>query len=200
MSHLTPAEMIDLLEGTLPEARRAHASECARCRDEATQTAVTFATVRAAEIPEPSPLYWDHFSLRVHNAIRQAPARAGWGRVIEWRGALAAAAAVMLIVIGTTLSWRAGIDAPARVTSNVPAVTNTAENDVDVAPPTLAPESDTDWDVVAGVADGMEWDAAREAGFAVKPGAAEHAVLQLTDEQREELGRMLQAEIARLKS
>ncbi len=194
MSHLTPAEFIDLLEGTLPDTRRAHASECARCRDEAAQAATAFNAVRDADMPEPSPLYWDHFVDRVHHAIREEPRRTPWRSLLDWRGALAAAAAVVLIVIGTTMSWRAGLNGTGS-TTKAPVVATASPSGSD-AVQTVALESDEDWDVVADAADGMEWDAARDAGFAVKPGAAEHAVLQLTDDQRQELGRMLQAEIA----
>jgi predicted anti-sigma-YlaC factor YlaD len=196
MSHLTPAEMIDLFEGTLPDARRAHASQCARCRDEAAQAAIAFEAVRDADVPEPSPFYWDHLARHLHDAIREERPRARWRGLVEWRGAVAAAAAVMLIVIGSTLSWRAGVDVSGPAKPAAPAVALTEQ----AAPQSVSLESDPEWDVVSGVANGMEWDAAGEAGFSVKPGAAEHAVLQLTDEQREELGRMLQAEIARIKS
>lgn len=196
MSHLTPAEMIDLLEGALPESRRAHASECARCRNEAAEAALAYEAARGVEIPEPSPLYWDHFGRRVHDAVRQEKPRAGWRGILEWRGALAAVAAVMLVVIGTTLSWRAGSGGSQPTLPGVPAIVPTGQAQLQ----TVSLASDAEWELVTGVADGMEWDTARDAGLSVKPGAAEHAVLQLTDEQREELGRMLQAEIARLKS
>lgn len=200
MSHLTAAEMIDLLEGTLADERRAHARECARCRDEAAQAAIAYEAARDAEIPEPSPLYWEHLSQRVHDAIRQAPPHARWRALLEWRGALAAAAAVMLLVIGTTLSWRAGVGVSPPSAPIAPTIATTAETSTTDALQNASLESGADWEVVAGAAEGMEWDTAGEAGLGVKPGAAEHAVLQLSDDQREELARMLQAEIARLKS
>jgi hypothetical protein len=60
--------------------------------------------------------------------------------------------------------------------------------------------SDAGWSLVSDATEDLGWDEAQAAGFAVRPGAAERAAEELPDDQREELGRLLQEEMARLKS
>src|SRR2546422_2820335 len=70
--HLAPEEMIDLAEGARAEAAVPHLQSCEACRQQigalrATMSAVV--DVPGANVPEPSPLFWDHLSRRVREAV-----------------------------------------------------------------------------------------------------------------------------------
>ena len=66
-AHFSPREFIDALDGTLPPARRTHLAECDRCGDEyAALQALRGEAGEAGVVPEPSPLFWRHFSDRIH--------------------------------------------------------------------------------------------------------------------------------------
>ncbi len=72
MSHLTPEEFVDAVDGTLgplSDDRLRHLKGCVRCRDELASLGATLRDTRAADIPEPSPLFWDHLSRRVRERI-----------------------------------------------------------------------------------------------------------------------------------
>src|SRR5919109_1070568 len=79
MTHLTEHEFTDLLDGTLPPTRMHHLDSCAVCRNQADALQDAMSRLSEAEMPEPSPLFWQHFSANVRNALRgYAPARSRW--------------------------------------------------------------------------------------------------------------------------
>src|SRR5687768_14981786 len=84
MNHLTPDELIDAVERSLSPARSAHLAECARCTLEVAQLSTILDDSRAAKVPEPSPLYWDHFSSRVRTAIAAEPIAPRVARWFQW--------------------------------------------------------------------------------------------------------------------
>jgi anti-sigma factor ChrR (cupin superfamily) len=63
--HLTPEEVVGLVEGTLESARAAHADVCARCRDEVAELRHIVTEATHETVPEPSPLFWRHQRERV---------------------------------------------------------------------------------------------------------------------------------------
>jgi hypothetical protein len=93
--HLTEPELLDLAEGAGGEESRAHASGCASCAARVRGAGLGLGLARGAEVPEPSPLYWQAFRRQVGDRIARE-ARHG-GRA--WRlPALAAAAALVAAV------------------------------------------------------------------------------------------------------
>ena len=72
MKHLSQAEFVDLIESQspLPAARAQHAEECERCRTEAESLRAMRLVASRDAMPEPSPLFWDHFSARVAEQVR----------------------------------------------------------------------------------------------------------------------------------
>ena len=92
-AHLSTQEFVDALEGTLPDTRKAHLSGCEICaREVAELTGVTQDARLAGEQPEPSPLFWDHFSARVRAATAGEAIRplSWWDR--NWRPLVALSA------------------------------------------------------------------------------------------------------------
>ena len=71
MTHLTDVEMVDLLDESLPASRAAHVDACARCRETAAALRAARTRAEAVDVPEPSPLFWEMFSVRVHDAVRE---------------------------------------------------------------------------------------------------------------------------------
>ena len=93
--HLTSEELVDIAEGDAPESAAPHLLACERCRAQVDDLRALMPRRREVDVPEPSPLFWDHLSPRV-STPSAAEARAGRPRLAETasRAVLATAAAV----------------------------------------------------------------------------------------------------------
>jgi anti-sigma-K factor RskA len=185
MGHLSAEELIDLVEGASPEAGTPHLASCARCRHELDALRSIMAEAARAAVPEPSPLFWDHLSSRVRDAVarERAASTASWS--LRWQSwhvaAVAGAAAIVLalIVAGRTSAPSTPADAGASVTRSQ-------------APATLdAPGDDLSLTFVSDLAGGLEWEAVAEAGLAAGTDAVDNAVADLSSDERGELERLL---------
>src|SRR5262245_18554740 len=85
MAHLTPARLVDLAEGAPTEDSALHLAACDACRRALSELRATMADVGGAadpagrDVPEPSPLFWDHFSDRVRDRVaEQGAPRPTW--------------------------------------------------------------------------------------------------------------------------
>jgi hypothetical protein len=181
------------MDGTLAAARRAHLAGCDRCRDEVAALAAT--AVEAAEdgAPEPSPLFWEHFSARVSAAVREAPpARRGqawWGR---WP-ALVPAAAMAVLVAALVATIPAGGPLSEAGPAGDAGVLDAPLIEADAT-------TDAEWRALADLLGPIEWDTAGPAALSLQPGDAERALAGLTDDERRELSALIAGELARLKS
>lgn len=187
MMHLGPDELIDAIDGALPAARRGHLDTCARCRGEAAALRALLSDVRASDVPEPSPIFWDHFSARVHRAINdESPAPpTPWFR---WP-VLAPLAGLALIVVALV-----SVVADDPVARGPAALVAVNENP---AMPVTADGLDVEaqWALVAELVGDLDVDAAHDAGIATHPGVADRAILQLSLGEQEELFRLLREEL-----
>jgi len=202
MTHLTDVELVDLLERSLPLDRVRHVDACEWCQERAADLRITIDHASDAPVPEPSPLFWEHFSARVREGIDAADdestADSMSGRSASWLGwlrhesftwAISGALVVALVVVAV---WQ--VNAPSPL--GPPIAERTA------TPPPLdneLPDADTDpaWAVVRTVADDVQWNEAVVAGLDTQPGAAERAVQSLSAAERSELVRLLLAEAKR---
>ena len=205
MNHLSQAELIDFVEdpAALPAERARHASSCQTCREAADDVRAALGLAAADEVPAPSPLYWDRLSSRIGDAVRDEPAprsqghgRWGWA-VGTWGAATTATALLALMII-----LRATVHAPvpagppdARSTPGTPAAPVSAA--IVPVEPVLNADDDEAWAVVRAAADDLGWEEAHAAGLAARPGSAEGIALELTAEERIELGRLLGPELKR---
>jgi hypothetical protein len=198
-SHLTEAELVDLLDGTLDDERRRHVDGCDQC---AAQAAALGAGAEAAnegdvgDVPEPSPFFWAQFTARVSEAVANEAAKPriaafGWARA-PWMGA-AAAAAVMVIWLFLPLTNRT----PAPSTNNGIETAATAHADPIDGDGALDLDSDEAWALVRSLAEDLDEDQMDAEGLSLGAGAAEHLALQLTDAERTELARLLQEQLRR---
>jgi hypothetical protein len=154
----------------------------------------TLEDVRAAaanDVPEPSPLYWDHLSARVKAAVDAEPmpsASSGWRA--WWRPIVICSTAMATIAIAVAL----------RVMPVAPAADTTASNEAaaaaELADASAAEETSAMWDAIGAVAPKMPVSAAMEAGLAPGRYATDAAIEDLTEAQRRELVRLLRLELS----
>jgi hypothetical protein len=190
MTHLTAIEVVDFLDGRLDTRRAAHLDDCALCRAQADQLRATLDGT-ALDIPEPSPLFWEHFSAQVRDRVAQehvegtrVPARlAGWPRT-----ALATCAAIVLLTLaGATFIRR---EDPRPPEPTVPSSAADALFTDDVA-------AEVAWAEVQKAAERVGLDEAHQAGITAPQESAERAIRQLTERERQELISLLEAEMRR---
>src|SRR5262245_60410455 len=109
MRHLDEAALVDAAESTHSEYV-AHLAECDRCRAQIEELRALIRVAEDAPVPEPSPLFWDHLSARVREAISEEPHNRtesfGWAaRLWNWQ-VLGFAVAVAAIIVAVTISRR----------------------------------------------------------------------------------------------
>lgn len=185
-THLSPDEFVDAVEGVLIAERRAHVDGCDACRREVEDLRRVMSDVDlTSETPEPSPLFWDHLSQRVRQATgdQAVPARTSWW-TSAWRPMVAAAAglAVIALVLRSRPAPDVGLpDVPVAESAGL-----IGEAPLDEGP----------WNVIIGIASasGVDWEDVRQVA---KPraGTVDELISSLTPAERQELARMLRAEI-----
>jgi hypothetical protein len=192
MRHLARAELVDSLDGLLPPDRAAHLEACARCREEAHELSEVLRNAGGIAVPDPSPLFWDHFSARVSEAVAATPPprAAAWGERIRRRGPLLAAGAACLILAFAVLRMPGSL-APTGTMSG-PAVLESA---IPSSSPSDSVADDDAWSLVQLVADEVPLQEAQEAGLVAAPGSAERMALELSPRERAELAVLLRHEL-----
>jgi hypothetical protein len=182
MTHLKPAEVIDAVDRTLPAERHRHLAACDACRALVEDAGAMAVEVARVDLPEPSPLFWEHLGRRVALAIDGEPVPRG--RAWSWWTGRFVAACTVLVVTVTAATWsvRPGRDGGGDGTDPW-AVETTGET--------------LEWEFLVRLAGGdgaldrdelplaLDWD--------VVDGAAE----QLSGAERAELARLLRAELER---
>jgi hypothetical protein len=196
MRHLSPEELVDLAEGARPSSLAApHLAGCESCRRQLADLVAMMASALALEMSEPSPLYWDHLSARVREAVAAegAPPRRWWLGLSSWsRVALPlTAAALAVLVFGSVMTMRVG---PSRQDAAAALVSAGSPEVAVLDAPALFADDPT-LSLVADLAAGMDWDAANDDGLTSGPGGAEGAVNQLSVDERLELHRLLKEEL-----
>jgi hypothetical protein len=93
--HVADESLHDLAEGGGSDAERAHAAACPPCAARVEETRAALDLARRADVPEPSPLYWEAMRRGVGRRIAEEPRRTPrWA----WLAPLAAATAVVAVV------------------------------------------------------------------------------------------------------
>ena len=193
--HLKDDQLVDLAEGTLPESSAPHLASCEECRRQLRELRAVMSTAGEVDVQEPSPLYWEHLSARVREAVaKDASPRRAWTDAAAWRRVLmpAWAAAVASIIIVVALGPRvagppSSPPAPAAVVATRAAVVDVWSDQ--------ASDDDESLTLMASLSAGFDFEAARQAGFA-EGGSAEHAVTHMDDNDLRELQRLLTQELA----
>jgi hypothetical protein len=150
-----------------------------------------------ADVPEPSPLFWQHLSLRVHDAVAAEPVPStAWRRPFSllWAGTFVAAAAAVLLVIG--ISFQHASQEPERTTAVEAGYSDARQASIEL--PRV--EDDESLAVMGELVSEMELDEAGIAGLPVAPGTAEAAANQMTTEEQQSVLQFLEREIGSSKS
>ncbi len=182
MTHLTSDQLIDAMESRLAPERQAHLAACATCQHRLTELSEVLSEARQLTVPEPSPLFWQHFSERVRGAIDAVP-ESSWPSWLRWQ-VLAPVAAVAFLVLGLAMNIR-----------QVPEVDDFIADDSVVD----APFGADSWTTLTSLVGAIDLETATAAGV-IEPGVAEQAMLELTSDEQQELTRLLRAELMRAKS
>lgn len=194
MRHLTEEGLVDLAEGTRPEISSPHLASCATCQRALAELRSLFASAADVEVPEPSPLFWDHFSARVREAVdaeRQMPVAAATGRWLSWPPwpVFASIGAVAALLLVAALSWLpvGNSGAPVNVRGG-----SDADEAVQGAAEILSLRDDPSLSLLADLTGDLDWDGVAAAGLTPRAGAVDGLVAALNREQRQELQRLLQ--------
>ena len=203
--HLSPEELIDLAEGARAEAAAPHLQSCEVCRHEIVALRATMSAAAAVELPEPSPLFWDHLSQRVREAVggEEAPVSRfpGWGRALggAWRAwAMAGVAAAVIISIYVTAPHTLPLSSTRSSTPSTPSTGARSAAAVSSAP--LEPFGafdDPSLALFAHLTEQIDPQAITETGWSSHVGAADEVVASLTDDERLELQRLLKEALAK---
>jgi hypothetical protein len=193
MSHLSRDERLLALDGALDATRQAHLTGCPSCRTDVETLGQVLARVRAVDVPEPSPLFWDHLAARVGDAIAREPAptpdRGWWSPRLAW-----AAAALVITAAGAGYLARPQPRPPITVVGHgTPAVADPGDDVLTAsgADPSVS-MADDGWALIAAVAD----HAADDEAFAPQVGQAELWISALSAAERRALASELAAELA----
>jgi hypothetical protein len=196
MRHLTEGELLDLAEGAQPESAAGHLAGCQACRRQLADLRSAMTDAAAVEVPEPSPLFWEHLSARVREAVdaEGRPSGAVWlQRWPSWRATVPIGGLAML-VLAATLVWRPAHEPSTAANASARSeLTDIGGDAGDFARPT----DDPSLTLLADLTSDLDWDAASEAGLAPWTGAVDAVVTSLSVGERRELHRLLQEALKR---
>lgn len=213
--HLSRDALIEMAEAEAAkghtgraETVHGHLAQCRRCREVFDQMRHGLALAREVDVPEPSPLFWDHFSARVREAVEeegdQPDVRRWWLGSVRWR-VVVAAGCIVLAMAGVAL-WQGASRSSAPVHPSAalrparigPASISTGDPAATMSDDLGEEPGDTAWSLVSDAASTTDFETALQAGgFALQPGAAERAAAQLSPDEQREVVRLLQAAVER---
>jgi len=98
--HLSDEQVPDVAEGLGSPAEREHVAACAACTARVEEVRGVLALARRAEVPEPSPLYWEALRRNVGRRIGEER-RGSWP---GWLPSLAATAALVVAAIALAVA------------------------------------------------------------------------------------------------
>lgn len=136
----------------------------------------------ALDVPEPSPLFWEHFPGRVRATVQAEPAAAP----ARWWTRRGLAFALSLVVAGSLSFWAWSSRAPGAGDREVPGAPYAQGTDASL---------DTGWSALRATAVSAGVEGMREAGFGVTPGGADGAIDNLSDAERATFLALLKAEM-----
>ena len=168
---------------------------CGFCRKQFEDIQESLRLSSEVQMPEPSPLFWDHLSGRVRNGIAETSAgERSWNL---WRGpqaprfistALGIAAVLIVVAAGWYLRPAATLESPGE------------ESRADAGGTAIAldPSTSEAWETVRAAAERVNWEDAEAAGLGARPESVERAILDLDDRERQQLLSLLEQELERV--
>ena len=195
-NHLSEAELVDLLDGTLDANRRQHVDGCEQCAARAAELVASAEAVKkedVEDVPEPPPFFWTQFSARVSDRVANEVAKPqiaalAWLRA-PWMGATVA---MCVVILWSVFVARSPTETPLAPTSTA---VETAHPDAVAGDDVADLDSDEAWALVRSLAADLDEDQMDAEGVSAGAGAAERLTQQLTDAERIELARLLQEQL-----
>jgi len=193
--HLSADTLVDLAEGTRAETAESHLQQCEACRRQVAELRAMMAAAAGVDMPEPSPLFWEHLSERVRRdvAAEAVPRRlldTRWlGASSAWRiAATVATVAIVAVLLGRVPRDR-GVPPPSSASS--------AGSDDVLAISTPETADDPSLALVVDLASQMDAEAVVESGLSDHLGGLDEMLVTLTAGERVELRRLLKDELAK---
>ena len=198
-NHLSSQEFVNAIEekegkdGALAAARQSHLDACESCQSQVAELRALLEDASAgADVPEPSPLFWDHFQARVLTAVQsegQPGRQAWWSNWLDARTLVAFGATVIAVVaIAALYTSRTAVPVPVVVDSGEIAGSGAlADASMSFDP--------AEWAFVTSVMGTLEGDDMHEV-LAPSYDAVDAAIETLTSEERDRLVKLLKAEMA----
>jgi hypothetical protein len=188
MRHLSRDQMLAAAED--PSTHPTHLDTCQACRTHVEELRQVLALAAADDVPEPSPLFWNHFSDRVREAVVAEPApRLPYAR-LNFASTVSLAAALAIIVIGVMVTMRTARSVNSAV--NVPVtLPEVADSSGDLA----LSNDDSTWAVMGDLASQLNWEEATEAGLTTGPDAADRVIAHMSEEEQRDVVELLQSEL-----
>jgi hypothetical protein len=112
--HPRDEDLLGLALGEGAAEDRAHAAACEACGQRLAELGEGLMLAREAELPEPSPLYWDALCRNVAARIAEEPAPSGWFARLQ--PALAGLAVAASLAGAILIGGRGPVAAPAAAT------------------------------------------------------------------------------------
>lgn len=182
MKHLTPDERLALIESA-DAPSHPHLLACACCRAEVEEGRAALGEARLSEVPEPSPLFWEHLSAGVSERVAADPGTRRPFRV-AWRMLIPTAVGVAAVLFAVWIDREAtrGPVAP------LPVPASSAET-------TAGPIGDDEsWSMLAQLAGELDVDTLSDSLGTSEATGANDAVYQLNVQEQASLAELLQAE------
>ena len=137
MAHLTESELLDLAEGAQPELSAGHLASCEACRRQLMDLRSVMTATAAVDVPEPSPLFWEHLSARVREAVEAESRSSGAGWRLRWPSwrAIVPISALAMLALTAALTLRPAHESS--TAANAPAgseIADTASDAGDLGP------------------------------------------------------------------
>jgi len=212
MAHLRPEQFVDIVDGVIAEAGSEvapHLSTCAACRQQLVDLRATMAEAADVVAPEPSPLFWDQLSARVHEAVaEEAARRPSWREWLlqprVWAPVLAGALAVVLFVVRQPQTSLTPSAPQPQTNATIPAAplpvgdaaAQPSAGPLGTSLPPLGSTDDPQLGLIASVGTALSWDEMRDEIAFDAQGASTDAVLDsLTVDEQRELQRLLADEM-----
>jgi hypothetical protein len=189
MKHLSSDRIIDIVEGVRTESAEPHLQSCQMCRRELDELRAAMRVAANIDVPEPSPLFWNHLSARVRDAVAAEGAPRAVGAA-WWLTLAVGTVAAVLVAIGVSV-YR-----PALPAAGLPEAAVASPDQMQA----LGATDDAAMSMMADLAAESDWETAREVGLAGltnNVGGADAALGVLTDGERVELQRLLKEALAK---
>jgi hypothetical protein len=196
--HLTPDEIIDIVEGARTERDAPHLLTCEICRHDVDALRGAMSAAADVPVPEPSPLFWSHLTDRIRAAAAaesEPPSAAAISRMPRlWERSWLRATAVG-VAAAVALAFYLTVPRSGTTPSSLAESTADPVGAADaIAGDALAPfgsPDDPSLSLVFDLTSEIDPIALSETNWSGHAGALEEVVTTLTEEEREELERLL---------